>query len=162
MEKILRKVQENAATTRALKLFSHLVSALSVASFLFLILVSLKESPLEFLRLALVLGVPFVAVTVLRKLINAPRPYEIYDFYPTPPKNKSGSSFPSRHAHSAFAIGTVMCFYSPILGSVLLVLGGFMCCARVLVGMHFVRDVICGAVVGSVSALVGAIIFTVI
>jgi membrane-associated phospholipid phosphatase len=162
MEKILRKVQKNASVSKVLKLISHTVSAFSVIGFAFLAAIALKESPLEILKLVLVLGVPFAAVTAVRKLINAPRPYETYNFYDTPPKSKRGSSFPSRHAHSAFSIGVVMCFYSPLFGAILLLFGSFMCCARVLLGVHFIRDVICGAATGSISALLGAILFTVI
>ena len=160
MENALRKVRERTSLTRALKIFSHGVSALAVAAFLYLTFVAVKASAYELIKLLVTLGVPFVILSVVRRVINAPRPYELYDFYDIPPKNKRGSSFPSRHAHSAVAIGTVLCFYSPILGGVLLLLGCLMCCARVLLGMHFIRDVLAGAVTGAASSLLGALIFS--
>lgn len=160
MENALRKVRERASLTRALKIFSHGVSVLAVAAFLYLSFAAIRVSAYELMKLLVTLGVPFVILSVVRRVINAPRPYELYDFYDAPPKAKCGSSFPSRHAHSSIAIGTVLCFCSPILGSVLLLFGCLMCCARVLLGIHFIRDVLAGAVTGAVSSLLGALIFS--
>lgn len=160
MENALRKVRERTSLTRALKVFSHGVSALAVAAFLYLSFVAVRVSVYELIKLLVTLGVPFVILSVVRRVINAPRPYEIYDFYPTPPKNKKGLSFPSRHAFSAFAIGVALCFVSPLLGGILLATSALMCVARVLLGMHFIRDVLAGAVTGAASSLLGALIFS--
>ena len=159
MEKLLKKVSDSKALSTTLQLFSHFVTVLSVLAFGYLAVISLKESAFELIELGITLGAPFLLVTLLRKKINAPRPYEIYDFYPTPPKNKKGLSFPSRHAHSAFAIGAALCFASPLFGGILLALGALMCVARVLLGIHFIRDVLAGALVGIVSTLLGKLIF---
>lgn len=159
MEKILKDVQKNSALARLLRLFSHLVTVLSVAAFAYLAIISAKSSVTRLVELCIILGVPFFTTTLLRRKINAPRPYELYGFYPAPPKRKQGLSFPSRHAFSAFAIGTALCFYSPILGGILLLLAALMCTARVLLGIHFIRDVVCGALVGIVSTLLGKLIF---
>ena len=48
-------------------------------------------------KIAAVAAVPFIAVSVLRKIINAKRPYELIGDFPERPKDKSGESFPSRH-----------------------------------------------------------------
>ncbi len=160
MEKILKKVLENKALSVALRLFSHLVTLLSVFAFGYLAVISAKTSIFDAVELFVILGVPFFAVTLIRRAINAPRPYEIYDFYPAPPKNKRGQSFPGRHAFSAFAIGTYFAFASPLLGGILLVLSALMCTARVLLGIHFIRDVLTGALVGAVSTLLGKLIFS--
>ncbi len=162
MENLLKKVQKRTPLTRLLRLFSHLVTALSALAFVYLAVTAAKESMISLIELCVTLGVPFVAVTLLRRRINAPRPYEVYAFYPLPPKNKRGLSFPSRHAHSAFAIGTALCFSSLTLGGVLLGLALLMCVARVLLGIHFIRDVLGGALTGAVSTLLGKIIFSVL
>jgi membrane-associated phospholipid phosphatase len=162
MEKILLNISKRGGLSRFLQIFSHAVSALSVLAFGYLSILTLRESAIAFLELCIILGVPFLAVTVIRKAINAPRPYEIYDFYEDPPKNKRGCSFPSRHAYSAFAIGTFLCFESPLLGGILLLFALGMCTARVLLGIHFIRDVLTGALVGAVSTLLGKLIFWVI
>ena len=100
----------------------------------------------------------FFAVTIARRLINAPRPYELYDFYEQKPKNKSGRSFPSRHAYSAFVIAALLLSVNPFLSAGLFVGAVLLCVCRVLLGIHFVRDVIAGALLGLVSGAVGLLI----
>ena len=158
MKDLLLRIHESREYTRALKLLSHLVSLVSAAAFGYMVYLSLSESVTRLMGLLAVLALPFLAVTILRRLLNAPRPYELYDFYGEAPKNKKGSSFPSRHAHSAFAIGTLFCTFSPTLGAVLLFLAVLMCASRVLLGIHFVRDVIAGALTGSLSSIIGILI----
>ena len=55
------------------------------------------------LRAALVPGISFVLVTVLRKVINAPRPYEVFDVAPVIPKDTRGNSFPDRKSPERYA-----------------------------------------------------------
>ena len=162
MEKILRRVQENRRLTSFLKLLSPLTAVLSILALGYLVVISVRASLMSLLELCVILGVPFFAVTLIRRRINAPRPYELYDFYKTAPKKKSGLSFPSRHAYSAFAIGTALCLECPLLGGILLVLSAMMCGARMLLGIHFLRDVLTGAVVGSVSVIIGKLIFSLV
>ena len=162
MENLLKKIEAYPSYKVALRLTSHAATSLSVIGFAFLAIISAKASILHLLELLLILGVPFVAVSILRRVINAPRPYEVYDFYAEPPKKKRGHSFPSRHAHSVFAIGTALCFADPLLGAVLLAFGVLLCTARVLLGIHFIRDVLAGALTGTVSTLLGKLIFSLI
>ena len=159
MEPLLMKVYGSIGLCRALKLFSHFVSLLSIVSFGYIAYLSLRVSLIFLTEMLVILALPFIAVTLLRRLINAPRPYELYGFYETAPKQRSGASFPSRHAHSAFAIGTLLCFFSPYIGAALLSLSAAMCIARVLLGVHFPRDVIAGALTGTVCSLIGALLF---
>ena len=160
MEKVLKKVQDSKFFSVALRLLSHLVTVLSVAAFAYLAIISAKSSVMGLLELCIILGVPFLAVSALRRVINAPRPYELYGFYAEPPKKKRGCSFPSRHAYSVFAIGTAACLASPVLGAVLLIFGVLLCTARVLLGIHFIRDVLAGAVIGATATLLGKFIFS--
>ena len=101
---------------------------------------------------------PYILVSVMRKIIKAPRPYEIYDFYQAPPKNKVGQSFPSRHVFSAFVIAVLSYTASVWLSIALLVLGVCLAVSRVLLGIHFVRDVVAGALIGILSGIFGIII----
>ena len=162
MEKILKRVQKSQSLTAFLKLSSHLTAVLSALAFGYLAVVSARVSLMSLLELCVILGVPFLAVTLIRHRINAPRPYELYDFYKVSPKKKGGMSFPSRHAYSAFAIGTALCFGSPLLGGILLLFSVLMCFARVLLGIHFLRDVLTGALVGTLSVLIGTFIFSLV
>lgn len=111
------------------------------------------------LELSLALGAAFLLVTAARGFVDAPRPYEIYDFYETKPKNKAGKSFPSRHVFCAFLIGVSALPYATGLALGTLVAGALMAVCRVLLGYHFPRDVIAGAFSGAAAGAVYLLIF---
>lgn len=100
-------------------------------------------------------AVSFVFVSIFRAKYAAPRPYEIYDFVPLLPKDTKAKSFPSRHVFSIFVIATVIVFVHPVCGSVLLCLGVILAVLRVVMGVHFPKDVIAGAVIGIVCGITG-------
>ena len=75
--------------------------------------------------------VSFLAVSGLRKLINAERPYEKWQFRPILNKETHGESFPSRHVFSVFVIAFAFYYtYAPV-GIVLTVLGFILASDRV-------------------------------
>ncbi len=172
-EKLLRSVYEKKKLSAALNMFSYLVSALSAAIYCALLLLFLlRGEHFEFLKIAISAGVPFFAVGIVRKTLNAKRPYEIYTFYEICPKHSpfsrkksekldTGASFPSRHAYSAFVIATLLSFIFPVAGALLALLAALMCVCRVLLGIHFVKDVVCGAAVGVISGVLGEFLFVI-
>ena len=109
-------------------------------------------------KIALTLLIGFIFVSGAREIINAPRPYELYSFYDTKPKERSGRSFPSRHAYSAFAIATAAFSVHTALAASFLFLALIMCAARVLTGIHFIRDVLCGALLGTASGVLALLL----
>ncbi len=124
---------------------------------LFLGLLCFQKS--EFLmRAILVPAVSFFVLSVVRRLINAPRPYEKWDIPPLYSKDKKGCSFPSRHTFSAFIIALTVLFVSPPLGCALLFLSTALAILRVICGVHFIKDVLAGAVFALISALIGYIL----
>ena len=158
MENILIRIKEMKRLSLSLRIYSHAVTALSVLMLLYAEYLAYKSSPLDALLLAVSLAVPFFIVSALRIIIDAPRPYELYGIYENLPKHKSGHSFPSRHAFSAFAIGVCALPLAALPAIILLVLSIGMCVARVLLGIHFVRDVAAGAAIGIISAIIGIIL----
>ena len=64
-------------------------------------------------------GSVFVGLSVVRKIINAPRPYEKFDMPPVLEKDTKGKSFPSRHVFSVFIIAMTI-FYEQSGAGVLL------------------------------------------
>ena len=159
MENLLKKIYSAPTLYKSLLVLSKVIVAITLPAFVFTVWHAYTLSPLSALKVCIICGVPFIIVTLIRRFINAPRPYELYDFYDKAPKKKSGSSFPSRHAFSVFVIGTVLTFAYPPLGAVLLFLGVVLATSRVLCGIHFVRDVVTGALLGVISGAVG-VIFT--
>lgn len=113
------------------------------------------------LKLALAAAIPFVIVSVLRALLNSKRPYEVYDFSKMTEKTvgiKRGSSFPSRHVFSAFVIGALIFPMSVGLSVAAILLGVLIALCRVLLGVHFIKDVVVGAAVGIISGVLGILI----
>ena len=86
----------------------------------------------------------FILLSVIRKAINWPRPYELGTFPPLLNREGKGSSMPSRHVFSAAIISTVAWGVHPLLSVLGLSLALLLSGVRVLAGVHFVRDVVVG------------------
>ena len=116
-----------------------------------------KDALGSLLRAILVPGVSFALVTVVRKAINAPRPYEVFEAAPVIPKDTHGNSFPSRHTFSIFVIAMTFCAVCPIAwaGPAMLAAGAMLAVIRVVSGVHFPRDVVVGAFLGVLAGIVG-------
>lgn len=93
-------------------------------------------------------AVGFAAVSLLRKALNFKRPYEELPITPLYKKETRGKSFPSRHVFSAFVIAAVSFRLNFILGAVFTLLGALLAACRVLSGVHYPKDVFCGAALG--------------
>ena len=158
MEKLLRRVYDSRNISRTLKIISHASVILCVISYIALLAHSYLAEPMAALRLAAAGAVPFVIVSITRRIINAPRPYELYDFYEVKPKGKAGQSFPSRHVFSAFIIASLAICTSPWLSLAAALLGTALAVSRVLLGMHFIRDVLAGALIGIICGTLGILI----
>ena len=97
----------------------------------------------------------FVILSLLRKKINAPRPYEVWEIIPLLDRDSPGQSMPSRHVFSATIISMACLHASLSVGVILLVLSAFLGLVRVLGGVHYPKDV----VVGYICGLVWGVIF---
>ena len=90
----------------------------------------------------------FILLTLVRKWINQPRPYETWEIIPLLDKDSSGNSMPSRHVFSATII-SMACLYANLpVGLVLLVLSALLGLVRVLGGVHYPKDVLVGYACG--------------
>ena len=90
----------------------------------------------------------FLVVTVFRKIVNRPRPYEAMNIEPLI-GHKHGESFPSRHTVSAVIIALV-CFHVNIyLGIFALILSMIMSICRILAGVHFISDVLVSVIIAT-------------
>ena len=90
----------------------------------------------------------FVLLTLVRKWINQPRPYETWGIVPLLDKDSSGNSMPSRHVFSATIISMACVHANLPVGLVLLVLSAFLGLVRVLGGVHYTKDVLVGYACG--------------
>lgn len=62
-------------------------------------------------------------------------------------------SFPSGHTITAFAVAVALGAFKPVLLPVLLLLALCVAASRILLGMHFLSDVVAGALIGTGLAL---------
>lgn len=97
----------------------------------------------------------FVAVSVLRKLVNRARPYETLDIDPVIHKDTHGKSFPSRHAFSMAMIAMTWLYWCALVGIALLALSLAMAIVRVMGGVHYPSDVCAGVLIAALCGIIG-------
>lgn len=68
-------------------------------------------------------------------------------------------SFPSGHTITAFSVAVALGVYYPVLLPVLLFLALCIAASRILLGMHFLSDVVAGALIGAGLAFTGHSLF---
>ena len=110
-----------------------------------------------FLNLLLALVLDIVVVGIIKAFTRRRRPaYNVDDQFATV-KMVDKFSFPSGHATRAVMVGTVLCVVQPVhvvLRLAVLVWSVSVSVSRVLLGRHHVLDVLAGALIGVVQALV--------
>ena len=90
----------------------------------------------------------FVILSLFRKKINHPRPYETWDISPLLEKDSSGRSMPSRHVFSATIISMACLHASLPVGLACLIFSALLGLVRVLGGVHYPKDVLVGYACG--------------
>lgn len=103
-------------------------------------------------------GVCFGSLSIFRRWLNAPRPYEKWAIQPLIPRDGHGESMPSRHVFSAMTIALCIWQVNLWLGLVLVLLACLLAWLRVLGGVHYPRDVVVGAVAGLICGLATIIV----
>ena len=159
MNNILKRVNNSRGCRLSLTVISHASVVINVLAYAVLLVFSIVKEKDALPLIILGALIPFVLVTLARKIINAPRPYELYGFYEKRPKEKGGESFPSRHVFSSFVIATLALPFSYALALACFLSGIALSVCRVFLGIHFVRDVVAGALVGVLSGALSILIF---
>ncbi|HAM37363.1 MAG: hypothetical protein UU08_C0001G0043 [Candidatus Uhrbacteria bacterium GW2011_GWE2_40_58] len=97
----------------------------------------------------------WVIALVLEYTIRRERPYKVKNLKPLSRPAIETPSFPSGHATISFAAAVSIWFVDPTLGLVFSGLAILVALSRVYVGVHYVSDIIAGALLGAfVSCLV--------
>lgn len=141
---------------RALNIVNRGTVVVFYAAYALLLGWACVSDPWRLVPLVGVTAVGFVAVSFFRRRFNAPRPYECCAIAPLIARDGAGKSFPSRHAFSAFAIAASWFAASAPVAVVLLVAAVVLAICRVLGGVHFPRDVVVGALIGSATGALAA------
>ena len=133
-----------------MRVFNRMMTVLMPLAYLTLLGTAFMNKGLR-QELAAYIMVPafgFVLLTLVRKWINQPRPYETWGIVPLLDKDSSGNSMPSRHVFSATII-SMACLHANLpVGLVLLVLSALLGFVRVLGGVHYPKDVLVGYACG--------------
>ena len=154
---IAGKIEKKPIFLRLLRAFNRLMTVVMPIVYLTLLATSYLQEGFgkQVLIYVFVPASGFVILSLLRKKINAPRPYEEWDIKPLLDRDRPGQSMPSRHVFSATIISITCLHASLSVGVILLILSAILGLVRVLGGVHFPKDV----VVGYICALVWGVIF---
>ena len=142
---------------RLLRTFNRLMTVVMPIVYLILLVITYLQQGLG-KQVWIYLFIPasgFVILSFLRKKINAPRPYEVWEIVPLLDRDSPGQSMPSRHVFSATIISMACLHASLTMGMICLTLSAFLGLVRVLGGVHYPKDV----VVGYICGLVWGVIF---
>lgn len=155
--KMTQPFREHPEMAKGIHIANKICTGLMYLSYPLLILYLLWQKDMGVIRAILVPGISFVLLSVGRKLINRPRPYEVFDVPSVIKKDTKGQSFPSRHVFSATIIAMTFLLASPWmwLGIIFLLISVLLAAVRVVSGVHFVSDVVVGLAVGVIAALIG-------
>lgn len=154
-EKITRPITGCKYGLKILNTVNNTITAVVYTLYPLLLAVLAFNRDIRFWRVLVVPAISFNLVTIFRKYFNAPRPYEVLNIKPLIKKDTKGKSFPSRHVFSIFVIATTFYYINPLLGLALMGGGVILAITRVLGGVHFPRDVVAGAILGILLAVVG-------
>lgn len=149
---------ERPVLTKTVDTVGRAVTLLIYAFYPVFLLILFWQKQTGWLKFFWVPFISFVAVSVFRHLLNAPRPYETFGRTPPIAKKTAGHSFPSRHTFSIFVIGFCTLPFCLPLGAVIVGLGILLAASRVLLGFHFLRDVLAGFVCAAAAYLVGFVL----
>ncbi|KIR02773.1 Phosphatidylglycerophosphatase B [Lachnospiraceae bacterium TWA4] len=157
MEKRYKSILNYLETHRKIASFlvvlNRGITQITYGLYFLLLFVKMLTDFLGALRLLAITAIPWILFSIVRGMINAPRPYEVYDVVPLIDRKSGGNSFPSRHVFSIFVIATVYFYEFTFIGVLLYVLGVLLAIVRVLTAVHFPKDVIIGAILGIVSII---------
>ena len=103
-------------------------------------------------------GIANAAMVVLKRRFRRKRPCEyaahpLYDVKPLGYVPSDHFSFPSGHSMNAFAVAAVIALQFPWLAPLAFVLAASVAASRVLLGLHFVSDVVVGSGLGTLIGL---------
>ena len=154
---IAGKIENKPFLLRLLRTFNRFMTVVMPIVYLTLLVTTYFQEGFgkQVLIYVFISATGFVILSLLRKKINAPRPYEEWDIKPLLDRDSPGQSMPSRHVFSATIISMACLHASLTMGMICLTLSALLGLVRVLGGVHFPKDVL----VGYICALVWGVIF---
>ena len=153
---IASKIENKPIFLRLLRTFNRFMTVVMPMIYLTLLAITYLQQGLG-KQVGIYLFIPasgFVILSFLRKKINAPRPYEVWEIVPLLDRDSPGQSMPSRHVFSATIISMACLHASLSVGVILLVFSALLGLVRVLGRVHFPKDVVIGYICGLVWGVI--------
>jgi len=107
------------------------------------------EKYAAFLAAGLAAAAGVVLFMTLKKVVGRKRPCQLEPHCWATLLPPDQFSFPSGHSITAFAVAVPLSYYFPSAAPVLLTLAVSVALSRIILGMHFLTDVIAGSFLGS-------------
>lgn len=130
----------------------------TVAAYFLLLIYTIYANPGYTLLSAVTCIAALYICTMIRNVADRRRPYEVYETLPAINKDSKGKSFPSRHLTSISVIAMSLLGINIPLGILFLFFTLVMAALRVILGVHFIKDVAVGAAIGIVFGIIGIFI----
>ena len=149
---IAGKIENKPFLLRLLRTFNRLMTVVMPIVYLTLLVATYLQEGLgkQVWMYVFIPASGFVILSLLRKKLNAPRPYEVWEIVPLLDRDSPGQSMPSRHVFSATIISMACLHASLSVGLILLVLSALLGLVRVSGGVHYPKDVVVGYICGLV------------
>ena len=153
---IAGKIENKPFLLRLLRTFNRFMTVVMPIVYLTLLVTTYFQEGFgkQVLIYVFISATGFVILSLLRKKINAPRPYEEWDIKPLLDRDSPGQSMPSRHVFSATIISMACLHASLSVGVILLVFSALLGLVRVLGRVHFPKDVVIGYICGLVWGVI--------
>ena len=153
---IAGKIENKPFLLRLLRTFNRFMTVVMPIVYLTLLVTTYFQEGFgkQVLIYVFISATGFVILSLLRKKINAPRPYEEWAIKPLLDRDSPGQSMPSRHVFSASIISMACLHASLSVGVILLILSVFLGLVRVLGGVHYPKDVLVGYICGLVWGVI--------
>ena len=147
---IAGKIENKPIFLRLLRAFNRFMTVVMPIVYIALLVTTYFQEGLgrQILIYVFIPATGFVILSLLRKKINAPRPYEEWTIKPLLDRDSPGQSMPSRHVFSATIISMACLHASLSVGVILLVLSALLGLVRVSGGVHYLKDVVIGYICG--------------
>ncbi|MEQ9810609.1 phosphatase PAP2 family protein [Streptococcus jiangjianxini] len=152
--KILKVLTIYPMLTPIILRYNGFVTKLMYLLYPLLLIFLYMENRQDLWKTILIPGVSFLLISVFRRMINQPRPYETWAIKPIMRRDGQGESFPSRHVFSASIISMCFLFQFVWVGLFLLILTLGLAVCRVLGGVHYPKDVLVGYLLGIFGGMI--------
>lgn len=162
-ERFTNRIKGCPFAVKAISILDKVLAWGFVAAYAVFLAIVLFSRPFQLLFTLNKVGLPalcFCSVTLLRWLINRPRPYETSGagIDSLIKKHKNGHSMPSRHVASAFVISLIILPECLWAGIVCLAASLLLSLLRFVEGVHYPSDLLAGTLLGVAFGFVGLLL----